>query len=385
MPDLSAADASFHKSSIEKILGISFSGNNQVELLRSGKEIFQKILECITAAQDFICIEFYIFKDDETGKKIAALLKEKARQGIKVYLLYDHFGSFLTSARFWKDLRTSGIELKVANPFRWSTPGVYLYRNHKKLLIIDGEIAFLGGFNIADEYYQRRKKMSWRDTGIFLKGPAALDLTTLFNKSWTTWAGDIIFFHPRKSRETRGITVIPVFSNTGKARRKMRRLLAYSINKARYSISLTTAYFVPTRRLMTLLVNAAQRGVKLKLLLPGESDVKSALYAGRSYYTRLLKAGIEIYNYQGSVLHAKTAVFDDSWSIVGSTNLDFQSLRRNEESNIGILDARFSADMNSVFENDLRHSTKIVLKTWSKRPLHQKILEKFFAVIMRRL
>jgi cardiolipin synthase len=377
----------FKKSSIEKILGYPFTDDNYVELLVSGKEIFNKILDCISSAQDIICIEFYLFKDDDTGKKVAELLKQKAQQGVRVYLLYDHFGSFLTSTKFWRDLRQSGIKIKVSHPFRWSSPRVYLYRNHKKLLLIDGKIALLGGFNIADEYhhYLKRKKMIWRDTGIFVKGPVAFTLMNLFNKSWTTWDGKAITFNDIQRSTHDGVTVIPIFTNAGKARRKMRRLLEYSIKNARDSIFLTTAYFIPTRRMIRLLINAAKRGVTLQLLLPGESDVKSVMYAGRSTYSRLLKSGVEIFTYHGSVLHAKTAVFDDCWSIIGSTNLDFQSLRRNEESNVGILDCDFSKQMITTFKNDLRNSIKIDFETWAKRPLYQKFLEKFFAVIMKRL
>jgi cardiolipin synthase len=387
MPHAPSAELTFNKSSIESILGSPFTDQNYVELLVSGKEIFPKILDCIAAAKDTICIEFYTFKDDDTGKKVAELLKQKAKQGVKVYLLYDHFGSFLTSTRFWRDLRKSGIETKVSHPFRWSSPRVYLYRNHKKLLIIDGEIAFLGGFNIADEYhhYLKREKMIWRDTGIFVKGPVAFTLMNLFNKSWITWQGKAITFNAKKYSSPDGVTVIPIFTNTGRARRKMRRLLEYSIKNARDSIFLTTAYFIPTRGMIRLLINAAKRGVKLNLLLPGESDVKSVLYAGRSTYTKLLKSGVQIFTYHGSVLHAKTAVFDDCWSIIGSTNLDFQSLRRNQESNVGILDCNFSRQMITAFQNDLQNSLKIDFETWAKRSLYQKFLEKFFAVIMKKL
>jgi len=165
----------------------------------------------------------------------------------------------------------------------------------------------------------------------------------------------------------------------------MRKLLLYSIKNAKESIFLTTAYFIPSRKILRALINSVQRGVKLKLLLPGESDIIPVFYASRSYYKRLLKAGVEIYDYQGVVLHAKTSVFDGCWSIVGSANLDFQSLRRNEESNVGILDNNFSKDMIEVFFNDLEKSVKIDAQIWEKRPFYQKFLEKFFFAIMKKL
>ena len=345
----------FEKSVIENILGIHFTDNNKVKLLESGRETFQKILDSVSSAREIICIEFYIFKDDDTGKKLADLLKVKAKQGVRVYLLYDHFGSFLTSRGFWSDLKKAGVNIRVSHPFKWSAPRGYIYRNHKKLLVIDGKKAFTGGFNIADEYhgYFKKRKTLWRDTGIYLEGPIASTLLNIFRKSWATWKGESINCDVEHEALNHGVPVIPIFANSGRARRKMRKLLIYSIKNAKESIFLTTAYFIPGKRILRALIHAARRGVTLRLLLPGKSDVMPVLYAGRSYYTRLLKAGIEIYNYQGAVLHAKTTVFDGCWSIIGSANLDFQSLRRNEESNVGILDRDFSRQMVELFQRDI--------------------------------
>jgi cardiolipin synthase len=384
---LMSEKVAFQKSAIEHILGFPFTSNNRVQLLKSGCETFQTILNSISIAREIICIEFYIFKDDDTGNKLAELLKEKARQGVKVYLLYDHFGSFLTSRHFWSDLKKAGVNVRVSHPFKWSAPRRYIYRNHKKLLIIDGTKAVTGGFNIADEYhgYFKKRKKIWRDTGIYLEGPIASVLFNIFQKSWSTWKGESIRCNNEEETFIGGVPVIPIFANSGRARRKMRRMLIYSIKNAKESILLTTAYFVPSKRIVRALVHAAKRGVGLKLLLPGQSDVIPAFYAGRRYYKRLLKAGIEIYNYQGSVLHSKTTVFDGCWSIIGSANLDFQSLRRNDESNVGILDRDFSRQMIEVFQNDLKNSFKIDIETWVKRPLYEKFLEKLFSLIMKKL
>jgi cardiolipin synthase len=165
----------------------------------------------------------------------------------------------------------------------------------------------------------------------------------------------------------------------------MRKLLYYSINHAKESILLTTAYFTPSRRMLVALEGAVGRGVTVKLLLPGISDVPAVLYAGRAFFTRLLKRGIKIYNYQGEVLHAKSYVFDGCWSIVGSANLDFLSLRWNDEGNVGILDADFGKRMICVFEEDLKNSVEIREEEWRNRPLSERILEWVFALIRRRL
>ncbi|HDH05926.1 MAG TPA: cardiolipin synthase B [Nitrospirae bacterium] len=377
----------FEKSVIENILGLHFTDNNKVQLLESGRETFQKILDSVSSAREIIGIEFYIFKDDDTGKKLAELLKEKARQGVRVYLLYDHFGSFLTARSFWSDLKKAGVKIRVSHPFKWSALRGYIYRNHQKLLVIDGEKAFTGGFNIADEYhgYFKKRKTLWRDTGIYLEGPIASTLLNIFRKSWTTWKGEKISWDIEYETLDHGVPVIPIFANSGRARRKMRRLLIYSIKNAKESIFLTTAYFIPSKRILRALIHAAKRGVTLRLLLPGKSDVMPVLYAGQSYYTKLLKAGIEIYSYQGVVLHAKTTVFDGCWSIIGSANLDFQSLRRNEESNVGILDRDFSRQMVELFQKDVRNSLRIDAESWVKRPFYQKILEKLCSLVMKKL
>lgn len=377
----------YNRSVIENITGFPFTEHNRVRLLVSGHRTFQIILDCISAAKDIICIEFYIFKNDETGRKLAKALKEKARQGVRVYLLYDHFGSFLTSRRFWSDLKKVGIKVRVSHPFRWSAPRGYIYRNHKKLLIIDGTKAIIGGFNIADEYhgYLKKRKKTWRDTGTYLEGPIASTLLKIFNRSWTTWKGKPIQTDSKDQSFTTGVPVIPIFASSGKAKRRMRRLLIYSIRNAKESVMITTAYFNPGRRILKALVHAAQKGVDIKLLLPGKTDVMIVFYAGRAYYKRLLKAGVKIYNYKGTVLHSKAAVFDGCWSIIGSSNLDKQSLRRNEESNAGILDREFGSQLIALISNDLKDSVQVDLNTWLRRPLYQKFLEKFFSMIMKRL
>ncbi|MBE0425611.1 MAG: cardiolipin synthase B [Nitrospirae bacterium] len=380
----------FTEKKLHKIYGygIPFIEGNIVRLLWKGNETFQAIFDAVRTAKELICLEFYIFRNDETGKELAEILKHKASGGVNVYVLYDHFGSFGTSGKFWKDLKRAGVHVKASRPFKWTSPFNYVYRDHKKLIIVDGFKAFTGGLNIADEYrgyYRFRRREGWRDTGIFLKGPVALILLNIFRKSWNLWKGEPIIFDKNVEPFQDGLPVLPIFASSAKGRRKMRRLLYYSINEARKSIYLTTAYFTPSRRMLQILENAVIRGLNVKLLLPGESDILAAHYAGRAFYTKLLKSGVKIYNYQGEILHAKTAVFDGMWSIIGSANLDFQSLRRNDEGNVGIIDENFARNMIEVFDEDLKHSEEITLDKWIKRPFFEKVKEKFFAMFRRRL
>lgn len=165
----------------------------------------------------------------------------------------------------------------------------------------------------------------------------------------------------------------------------MRSLLRYSIDHAQATISLTTAYFIPSRRMIAILENAVKRGVKVRLLVPGKSDVPAASYAGKAFFSRLLKAGIDIYTYMGEMLHAKTYLFDQYWSVIGSTNLDYQSLMYNDEGNMGILDVGLASKMTEIFEEDLKHSVKIDQESWHKRPFLEKIKELFFALFRKRL
>jgi cardiolipin synthase len=378
----------FSRRNIEKIYGTPFTDGNNVTLLWKDKELFHNIFNRIKEAKELICLEFYIFRNDETGNELAEILKQKASEGVKVYILYDHFGSFVTSIKFWKDLKQSGIQIRASHPFKWTKPFHYVYRDHKKVIIIDGNKAFTGGLNIANEYrgYHRfKKKMGWRDTGIFLEGPISKTLLEIFKKSWEIWKGTPIHFNKNVEPITDGLPVLPIFASSAKGRRKMRKLIYDSISQSQKSIYLTTAYFTPSRRMLQILENAVSRGADVKLLLPGKSDISAAYYAGRAFFAKLLKAGVEIYNYQGEILHAKTFVFDEMWSIIGSANLDFQSLRRNDEGNVGIIDTNFGKQMKEIFYEDLKQSEKITLDKWLKRPFIEKVKEKFFAMFRRRL
>jgi cardiolipin synthase len=278
--------------------------------------------------------------------------------------------------------------VRASRPFKWTSPGQYVYRDHKKLIIIDGHKAFTGGLNIANEYrgyHTLKKKEAWRDTGILLEGPITKALLDIFKESWRIWKGVPIDYNRHVDPVQGGLPAIPIFASSANSRRRMRKLLYYSINQAQKSIYFTTAYFTPSRRMLHVLENAVSRGVKVHLLLPGKSDIAAAHYAGRASFTKLLKAGIEIYNYDGEILHAKTVVFDETWSVIGSANLDFRSLRINDEGNVGIIDTGFAHQLIKVFHEDLQRSRKITLEEWLQRALHEKIKEKFFVMFRRRL
>ncbi|MEW6585678.1 MAG: phospholipase D-like domain-containing protein [Nitrospirota bacterium] len=378
----------FYKEAIERISRSRFTEGNRVTLLWKGHESFRTIFDAARNARELICLEFYIFRNDETGNELADILRQKASEGVKVYVLYDHFGSFGTPFKFWKSLKQAGVSIRASRPFKWLSPFSYVHRDHKKLIIVDGVIAFTGGLNIANEYrgYYRWKKIEgWRDTGIILEGPVVRDLLDVFMKGWCIWRGCSIDFVRSIEPIPGGLPVIPIFASSSRGRRRMRKLLYYSITQARKSIFLTTAYFTPSRRMLEVLEEAVSRGVDVKLLLPGKSDITAAHYAGKASFTRLLNAGVEIYNYRGVILHAKTAVFDGIWSVIGSANLDFQSLRKNDEGNVGIIDEAFGKQMIDIFREDLEQSERITRENWRERPFMEKVKEKFFTLFRRKL
>lgn len=384
---------------IELIFKGKFSSTGTIQLLWKGSESFKIIFDAIKNAKKLVCIEFYIFRNDETGRELSELLKQKSREGIKVYILFDHFGSFGTPGSFWKEMKMAGIKIRASRPFKWTMPFHYVHRNHRKLIVIDAQKAFIGGLNIANEYsgfHIRMKGTGWRDTGVMLEGLIAHVLFRTFKKSWHIWGGEEIVVNETNEEHPallyndffdtqEKIPAIPIFVNSSRGRRSMRRLLYYSINHSQKNIMLTTAYFTPSRRMLETLENAIRRGVRVRLLIPGKSDVPAASYAGRAFFSRLLKAGVEIFTYMGEILHAKTYIFDGCWSIIGSANLDFQSLRYNDEGNVGILNVEFTQRMTEIFEEDLTHSLKIDKESWSKRPPSEKLKEYFFSFFRRRL
>ncbi len=379
----------YSRRRLRRICGQRFSEGNRVMLLWKDREYFQNIFRVLMEAREFICLGFYIFRNDETGLELAEILKEKAVSGVRVFLLYDHFGSLFTPGAFWRELSAHGIEVAASRPFKWTSPLHYTHRDHRKLIIVDGKIAFTGGLNIANEYrgyyLRRRRKKGWRDTGVMLEGPVVSELLQQFTQSWKIWKKQDLPFTASLNQFAKGLPVLPIFASSARGRRRMRKLIYYSVNNASESVFLTTAYFTPSRRLLQILEAAVKRGVSVKLLLPGRSDITAAHYAGRAYFSRLLRAGIEIFTYNGEILHAKTAVFDGQWSIIGSANLDFQSLRRNDEGNVGIIDHDFGRLMQDIFAEDLKDSEQIRYVQWRQRPLRDKLREHLFALFRRRL
>jgi cardiolipin synthase A/B len=364
---------------------------NKVTLLIDGKATYAAMFEAIQNAKENINFETFIFEDDEVGKRFSDLLIRKSAEGVQVNLIYDSFGSMNTPESFFQRLRDGGVlvlEFNPVNPGKifegkgWSLS----HRDHRKILVVDGAIAFTGGVNISGVYSGSsavgshsggKKEQPWRDTHVRIEGPAALRLQWLFIKTWERQKGPTLpgrdYFPDVK--QAGNMLVRVVGSLPGESNRLIFMMYMAAITHAENSIYLTTPYFLPDNQMLKALTDAAERGVDVKILLPGFSDSALVFYASRHYYTRLLKAGVQLFERRGGMLHAKTAVIDDVWSTVGSSNLDTESLLTNDEANAVILGRNFADSMQAMFEKDLEDSDRITLEKWEKRSVGNHIKE----------
>ena len=325
------------------------------------------------AARQEILLESYIFKDDSTGRLFLAELQAAAARGIVVRVLADAVGSYETRVEFWAEMASHGIELHLFHPLfksLWYQP----FRDHRKILVIDREIAFTGGMNIGEEYgsWRRRPKPgeTWRDTHLRIAGPAAWEMAVVFSEGWAHAEGTPFEIDPLPASavEGPGVRTLVLDSRPRRGQAESAAVMAAIAAAARRTLWITNAYFAPGRRALEVLGEAAARGVDVRLLLPGKSDVPIARRAGHGYFGALLRRGVRIFEYQAAILHAKTLVADGLVSLVGSTNLDFRSFLFNAECDLLMMDEATAAVMENAFTADLEKATEIHLEEWRRRP-----------------
>jgi cardiolipin synthase len=327
-----------------------------------------------------VCLETYILRDDATGQRFAEVLCARAREGVEVSVLYDAWGSSVSEA-FLARLAEAGVRTASFRPFRFKGSlgralARFRRRNHRKLLVVDGQVAFTGGLNIADEYAPAEAGGGdWRDTHVRLVGPTALRLQALFLRTWKGVGGAALTpsLYLPPPREAPGALWVVTSGWLGEGRR-IRALYLRAIHAAQERIVITNAYFVPTARLLRALLKAARRGVRVELILAGLSDVPAVRLASRHLYERLLRAGVRLYEFRGRVLHAKTAVVDGLLGTVGSSNLDALSLSVNLELNVAVVDAAFGRALERMAAEDMACSEEVHLERWQRRPLLERIL-----------
>ncbi len=362
---------------------------NQTTLLQDGPATYAAMSGAIAAAQDHINLESYIIEDDAIGHEFAQLLLAQQRRGIQVNLIYDSVGGFNTQKTFFDALTQAGVAVLEFNPVNpLAARGEWLLNNrdHRKLLIVDGRVAFLGGINISSVYssgsiLRRSKKpggnAAWRDTDLQLQGPVVAEFQKLFMQTWHKQHGPALAaknYFPALGTVGRDI-VRAIGSTPDDPFSQIYLTLMSAIGNAERQVYLTNAYFVPDPQLLQALIDAARRGVDVRLILPSYSDSALVFHAGRAHYASLLAGGVHLYERQGALLHAKTAVIDGVWSTVGSTNLDWRSFMDNDELNAVVLGREFALQMAAMFAKDQAASQPIDPQAWQQRPLQFKLKE----------
>jgi cardiolipin synthase len=367
-------------------------GGNRVRLLQDGPETYRAMFAAIEAARDHINMETYILEDDEVGRRFAAALIEKQHQGVQVNLIYDSVGTVGTPADLFQRLRDNGIrtlEFNPVNPLTAKAGWDVNQRDHRKLLIVDGQTVFLGGINISSVYsgssFSRSSvnrpggKLPWRDTDLQIDGPVVAEFQKLFLETWQKQKGEPLaqrdFFPPPRRPGSEYVRAIG--SSPDDPFSLIYVTLISAINSAETEVLLTVAYFVPDPQLLAALKAAVARGVDVRLVLPGSSDSALVFHAGRSFYDELLRDGVKIFERRKALMHSKTALIDGVWSTVGSTNLDWRSFLHNEEVNAVVLGTGFGERMRAAFESDIANSEQITLERWRRRPLDLRLKEAF--------
>ncbi|MDO8458897.1 MAG: cardiolipin synthase [Burkholderiaceae bacterium] len=384
----SYADAQALATVEELATGRPLIAGNAVTLLYDGPQTMASMMQAIGAAKDHINLETYIFDQDPVGLQFADLLMERQRSGVQVHIIYDAIGTIGTPQEFFDRMREAGIHLVAfnpVNPLKLVGPWAPNNRDHRKILVVDGRVAFTGGVNISSTYSNsslfRSKSRSqanvgWRDTHIRIEGPAVAALQWEFLNSWVGQQApalsDANFFPPLPSV---GDKLVRILASAPQGDQDIYAAYLLAISAAEKSVHITCAYFVPDVQILKALTDAARRGVDVKIILPGVLESGLVFHAGRSFYADLLASGVRVYELQIAVLHAKTAVVDRIWSTVGSTNIDMRSFLHNYELNAVVLDPAFGSALESAFEEDLRYSVEVSAAQWAQRPFADRVKE----------
>lgn len=362
-----------------------FTVNNEIDIFTNGREKFEALKYDLLSAQRSIYLQYYIFSDDNLGQEIAEILCQKARQGLEVRVIYDYVGSFSAHSDFFKKMQQAGVDThpffkvtfpQLANRINW--------RNHRKIVVIDTEIGYIGGMNIADRYQQGLwPGASWRDTHFRLRGDIVEALLYSFIVDWNFRNQPDVMKCPSLQQTSVRNNVGMQLVTSGPTDQWYNIALCFlkAIGNATKSIFIQTPYFLPTDALMQALEAAALSKIDVRIMLPAKSDSRMLQYATYSNISRCLKAGIKVYLYNPGMLHAKTMTIDDNFVTAGSTNFDFRSFENNFESNLMIYDEKINAKMREIFFNDLKECTKLTYAAWHKRPLIHRTMESILRLL----
>lgn len=362
-----------------------FTANNEIRIFTDGPDKFAALKEDLRNARSSIFLQYYIFLDDKIGNEIADILTAKAHEGVMVKVIYDHVGSFSAKRSFFKLMKEKGVDThpffkvtfpQLANRVNW--------RNHRKIVVIDEKIGYIGGMNIADRYvYGDPDGGAWRDTHFRLEGDIVESLIYSFAIDWNFLkkVPELLHVKPAPVNISNSIGVQLVTSGPTDSWNNLSMVFLKAISAARRTIYIQTPYFLPTDALLSALQAAALSKVDVRIMMPEHTDSMLLHYASFSYITQCLKSGIKVYLYEPAMLHAKAMIIDDSLVTAGSTNFDFRSFENNFECNLLIYDTSLNRKMRDIFFEDLKNCRKLSLLRWRKRPLSQRFLESLLRLV----
>ena len=361
------------------------SSNNNVTVMVNGEAKFPDVFESLRSAKHHIHIEYYIYENDTIGNELAQILIEKAKEGVEVRFIYDDFGSSGIRKNIAHQLREAGVE---AYPF-FKIKLIMLanrmnYRNHRKIIVVDGTIGYIGGINVSDKYINNDKddKLYWRDTHLKIVGNSVFNLQTIFLADWNFCANQKIryssnYFPEKSEAEHYGNHLVQIVSSGPDSKYpKIKYTLIQAILSAEKEICITTPYFIPDKSFLEAINIAALSGIEVKLLVPTRSDSFIVNTTSQSNFQELLDVGVKIYSYDKGFVHAKTMVCDQKVAIIGTANFDNRSFDLNFEINAIVYDEQIATEISNLFEKDISFSTQILAEEWSKRPLFRKLMEK---------
>ena len=358
----------------------------EVTLLQNGDAFYPAMLEAIRSATDNITFEVYIFEPDEIGRQFMDALIDRVRAGVEVRLLVDWFGSLKLRQRHRDELTRAGAQVQVFRPFSLRNLVRIYRRTHRRAIVIDGRVAFTGGAAISKKWAgDVRNPHEWRDSMTRITGPLVGGIQSAFAVNWVYCTGEVLTasrFLPPLAPGT-GPRSVSVVSSPSDAAQPIRVLFWLSFAHARRRLWICNSYFIPDPRLRKAVVDRARKGVDVRILVPGNhTDAIPVQFAGRSYYEELLAAGVRIFEFLPAMMHAKTVVVDDAWSVIGSANLDERSMELNEENIVGIADGPFAQAVADGLERDFARSREVMLEQWRRRPVWQRGLEAMAKVLI---
>lgn len=351
---------------------------NDIKVYTDGASKFEALIDDLSKAKRYINLQYYIILDDEIGTRVADVLIERARAGVAVHVIYDNVGSLNTHRRYFKRMRAAGIELYPFFKVSFPPFGTRInWRNHRKICVIDGEVGYIGGMNIADRYITGGKNFdSWRDTHLRLVGPAVASLQYSFAVDWNFMGQPLLDDSVQQDDPAPGDMGVQLITSGPTAQwSNIAMMFHKSIANARHRVYIQTPYFLPTEGLLKALQTAALARVDVRIMMPRRTDSRLLQYASFSYIAECLRAGIKIYLYNPGMMHAKTLIVDDEIASVGSTNFDFRSFEHNFEANLFVYSPRFTQEMAEIFHRDMRQCTRLYQATWARRRRSLKVAE----------